>query len=111
MPKLKVRLLQQQAAFIECKDEWHAARGGVGSGKTLGAVFTDNPRLQAQCAAVVLPPLCVLARDDQAPVPLLAAAVCAGLISAFTSKGYATSETVERTLNLPVLASAPARLA
>jgi uncharacterized protein involved in exopolysaccharide biosynthesis len=39
------------------------------------------------------------------------AAVCAGLISAFTSKGYATSETVERTLNLPVLASAPARLA
>jgi len=36
------------------------------------------------------------------------AALCAGLFSAFTSKGYPTSESVERTLDLPVLASAPA---
>jgi len=39
------------------------------------------------------------------------AALCAGLFSAVLSKGYATAETIERTLNLPVLASAPARLA
>jgi uncharacterized protein involved in exopolysaccharide biosynthesis len=39
------------------------------------------------------------------------AALCAGLFSAFTCKGYATSESVERSLDLPVLASAPARLA
>lgn len=46
MPRLKVRLLQQQAEFINCKDEWHAARGGVGSGKTLGAVWWIIKRLE-----------------------------------------------------------------
>ena len=39
------------------------------------------------------------------------AALCAGLFSALTAKGYATTETIERTLRLPVLASAPARAA
>ncbi len=49
------------------------------------------------------------------PVMILAvlfaafAALCAGLLSAFTAKGYPTPEAVERTLNLPVLAAAPAR--
>lgn len=37
------------------------------------------------------------------------AAVCAGLISAFSARGYPTPESVERTLHLPVLAAAPAR--
>ena len=37
------------------------------------------------------------------------AALCAGLISAFTARGYPTPEAVERTLHLPVLAAAPAR--
>jgi uncharacterized protein involved in exopolysaccharide biosynthesis len=37
------------------------------------------------------------------------AALCAGLFSAFTASGYPTPEAVERTLNLPVLAAAPAR--
>lgn len=35
------------------------------------------------------------------------AALCAGLLSAFLSKGYPTPETIERTLQLPVLAAAP----
>ncbi len=39
------------------------------------------------------------------------AALCAGLFFAVLSKGYATADTIERTLDLPVLASAPARLA
>lgn len=39
------------------------------------------------------------------------AALCAGLLSAVLSKGYATSDSIERSLRLPVLASAPAHLA
>lgn len=39
----------------------------------------------------------------------LFAALCAGLFSAFTARGYPTPEAVERTLHLPVLATAPAR--
>ncbi len=35
------------------------------------------------------------------------AALCAGLLSAFLSRGYPTAETIERTLQLPVLATAP----
>lgn len=47
------------------------------------------------------------------PVMILAvmfglfAAVCAGLMAAFLTPGYATIETVERTLRMPVLAAAP----
>jgi uncharacterized protein involved in exopolysaccharide biosynthesis len=35
-------------------------------------------------------------------------ALCVGLLSAFLSGGYPTAETIERTLQLPVLATAPA---
>ncbi len=47
------------------------------------------------------------------PVMILAilfaafAALCAGLLSAFLSKGYPTPQTIERTLHMPVLATAP----
>jgi uncharacterized protein involved in exopolysaccharide biosynthesis len=34
-------------------------------------------------------------------------ALCVGLVSALLARGYATTETIERTLRLPVLASAP----
>lgn len=35
------------------------------------------------------------------------AALCAGLLSAFLARGYPTTETVERTFHMPVLAAAP----
>lgn len=50
----------------------------------------------------------------KAPVMVLSvlfaafAALCAGLFSAFLSRGYATTEAVERSLDLPVLAAARA---
>lgn len=54
-----------------------AQRVAIAALKTLGAVMTDNARVQAQNVAQVFPLLCPLIRDEHTPTPLLVAATTA----------------------------------
>lgn len=45
--KIRVRLLKQQNQFRRLKAKWAAARGGVGSGKTTGAIWWLLERLES----------------------------------------------------------------
>lgn len=43
---MKLRMLPKQLAFAACKAKWAGARGGVGSGKTIGVVYYVLNRLR-----------------------------------------------------------------